>query len=219
MILRGVDVDVIYLAVETAEAALRSANSGGIPPDSAADKRRAYDRARKRNSTGIPPDSTGIPNDASISKDLKKDSKRQNRGTRIAPDWSLSEADRSFAKQEGFSDWEIQREVQKFRDFWTACAGAKGVKLDWSATWRQWIRNGADRAGKRPAPSASSAVDAATGYYAVADSEQITAWDEYTKRTTGKSLPRDRNFGWRVASEWPPGYTPIETAPLLRAMQ
>ena len=27
-----------------------------------------------------------------------------------------------------------------------AGVNAKGVKLDWSATWRQWIRSGAERA-------------------------------------------------------------------------
>lgn len=203
MLDRGVDPEVIVLAVEAAEMVAARGNSGGIPPDSVAEKRRAYDRDRKRNSTGIPPESTGIPNSASISKDLKKDSKRQNRGTRITPDWSPSDAERAFAKQEGFSDWEIQRETQKFRDYWTACAGAKGVKLDWTATWRQWIRNGADRAGKTPAPSAGAAA-AVSGYYAKAESEQLAAWDAYAIRTTGKSLPRDRNFGWHVKSEWPP---------------
>ena len=28
-----------------------------------------------------------------------------------------------------------------FRDYWIAKAGKDGVKLDWLATWRNWIRN------------------------------------------------------------------------------
>jgi uncharacterized protein YdaU (DUF1376 family) len=28
-----------------------------------------------------------------------------------------------------------------FRDYWLSVAGSKGVKLDWFATWRNWIRN------------------------------------------------------------------------------
>lgn len=163
----------------------------------------------KRNEASQSNASQKVP--ISTSKNLKE-SKRQNRGTRISPDWSLSEAERSFAKQEGFSDWEIQREAQKFRDYWTACAGAKGVKLDWTATWRQWIRSGAERAGKRPAPVAISGAEDISGFYAAVDSPQIAAWDEYTKRMTGKSLPRDRNFGWRVKSEWPPDYQPTREA-------
>jgi hypothetical protein len=141
---------------------------------------------------------------------ISKESKRQNRGTRIAGDWTLSEADRAFAKAEGFSDWEIQREVQKFRDYWTACAGSKGVKLDWPATWRQWIRSGAERAGKTPARSANAPAANAPGFYATADSEQLAAWDAHTQRTTGKLLPRDRNFGWRVPAEWPPGHGKLQ---------
>jgi hypothetical protein len=202
MIERGVDIEVISLAVTTAEQMLIPRNS----TETAEEKRKRKDRDRKRNSTEFHGNSTEIPRNeenASISKDLKKDSKRQNRGTRIATDWTPSDAERSFAKAEGFSDWEIQREVQKFRDYWTACAGAKGVKLDWIATWRQWIRNGADRAGKTPAPTGVAAVSVG-GYYAKVDSEQLAAWDAYSLRTTGKTMPRDRKFGWYVKSEWPP---------------
>jgi hypothetical protein len=32
----------------------------------------------------------------------------------------------------------------QFRDYWIAVAGAKGVKLDWLATWRNWIRTQSD---------------------------------------------------------------------------
>ena len=28
-----------------------------------------------------------------------------------------------------------------FKDYWVSVAGAKGVKADWFATWRNWIRN------------------------------------------------------------------------------
>lgn len=226
MLARGVDAEVIALAVSTAEQAIYTATIPRNSTEIRIEKRKEKDRLRKQAAKGIPRNSTenaGIPwNDEntpiSTSKN-SKESKRQNRGTRIPPDWTLSDAERAFAKQEGFSDWEIQRETQKFRDYWTACAGSKGVKLDWPATWRQWIRSGAERAGKRPAPSANAVAEASSGYYAASDSEQLTAWDEYTKRTTGKLLPRDRNFGWRVPSEWPPDYISTAAAPLLRAMQ
>lgn len=29
----------------------------------------------------------------------------------------------------------------RFRDYWTAQPGQKGIKLDWAATWRNWVRN------------------------------------------------------------------------------
>ncbi len=215
MIRAGVDPDLV---ARVSNALIACTHSTGIPVDSAAEKRRAWDRERKRNAKAIPPDSTGIPQNsenASISKDLKKRERQNSRGTRIPADWTLTDGERTFAKAEGFSDWEIQREVQKFRDYWAACAGSKGVKLDWPATWRQWIRSGADRAGKKPAPTSHAPGPTTSGFYAQAESEQLAAWDAYTQRTTGKLLPRDRNFGWHVKSEWPPDY---EQAPLLRAM-
>jgi hypothetical protein len=33
------------------------------------------------------------------------------------------------------------RVFARFRDYWIAQPGAKGRKLDWSATWRNWVRN------------------------------------------------------------------------------
>lgn len=50
------------------------------------------------------------------------------RGSRLPPDWL----------PEGTFE---QEEVERFRDYWTAKAGKDGVKLDWQATWRNWLRN------------------------------------------------------------------------------
>jgi len=40
-------------------------------------------------------------------------------------------------------DVDVLEETQKFRDYWVAAPGARGVKLDWEATWRNWMRNAA----------------------------------------------------------------------------
>jgi hypothetical protein len=29
----------------------------------------------------------------------------------------------------------------QFKDYWISQAGQKGVKLDWFATWRNWVRS------------------------------------------------------------------------------
>jgi hypothetical protein len=56
---------------------------------------------------------------------------------------------------------EIEDEADRFRDYWIAQPGAKGIKLDWPATWRNWIRRaapnirGAARENSRPARNAS----------------------------------------------------------------
>jgi hypothetical protein len=42
-------------------------------------------------------------------------------------------------------------ETEKFRDYWAAIAGARGRKLDWAATWRNWMRKAdQDATGRRP---------------------------------------------------------------------
>jgi hypothetical protein len=36
---------------------------------------------------------------------------------------------------------DINREADKFRDYWIAKSGREACKLDWSATWRNWVRS------------------------------------------------------------------------------
>lgn len=34
----------------------------------------------------------------------------------------------------------VEQETQKFCDHWRSQPGAKGRKIDWAATWRNWMR-------------------------------------------------------------------------------
>lgn len=43
-------------------------------------------------------------------------------------------------------DWD--RETPKFLDYWRGIPGKPGTKLDWPATWRNWMRNNAERANR-----------------------------------------------------------------------
>jgi hypothetical protein len=61
------------------------------------------------------------------------------RGSRISESWSPNESDLAFIHEEGPS-LDVATEVASFRDYWLGVAGAKGVKLDWSATWRNHVR-------------------------------------------------------------------------------
>lgn len=63
------------------------------------------------------------------------------RATRLPEDW---EPDRVFATREGLPPAEINLEADKFRDYWRALPGQKGVKADWPATWRNWVRRAAE---------------------------------------------------------------------------
>jgi len=65
---------------------------------------------------------------------------KQQRGSRLPADWSPSSADAMFCKTER-PDLDVSKTADRFRDYWHAQPGAKGSKLDWSATWRNWVRN------------------------------------------------------------------------------
>jgi len=68
---------------------------------------------------------------------------KQARGTRLPKDWSLTEEHRAAAKAIK-PDWSTEYTDQvaaTFRDYWISQPGAKGSKMDWLATWRNWCRN------------------------------------------------------------------------------
>jgi uncharacterized protein YdaU (DUF1376 family) len=66
--------------------------------------------------------------------------KDNKRGSRLAKDLIFPEEWFLFCKQER-PDLEPLMTFNKFQDYWISQAGQKGVKLDWFATWRNWVRN------------------------------------------------------------------------------
>jgi uncharacterized protein YdaU (DUF1376 family) len=62
------------------------------------------------------------------------------RGTRLSQDWELSEDQKQFCVKER-PDLDPVKVSAGFKDYWISVAGAKGVKKDWDATWRNWVRN------------------------------------------------------------------------------
>lgn len=40
-----------------------------------------------------------------------------------------------------------KRETEKFINYWTAKTGQAATKLDWPATWRNWMLGAAERSG------------------------------------------------------------------------
>jgi hypothetical protein len=86
------------------------------------------------------------------------------RGSRIAPDWSPSPDDRQSARSEGMPEAEIDRTAAKFRDFWAGKAGASGVKLDWPATWRNWVRSDCEKRGWVPIAQTATGPPQSSGW-------------------------------------------------------
>jgi len=86
-----------------------------------------------------PPNATPIAtnNHKPITNNQLKENKR---GSRLAQDWVLTKSLGEWAQTER-PDLNIRQVAEQFKDYWIAQAGQKGVKLDWAATWRNWVRN------------------------------------------------------------------------------
>lgn len=107
------------------------------------------------------------PNPSSIHQVTEKhtgaDAPPAGRGARLPPDWAPSpELDVWALSRPGITADVLANETAKFIDYWRAVPGSKGVKLDWSATFRNWIRNvkGVSNGGKK---CSGSLVDRAAG--------------------------------------------------------
>lgn len=62
------------------------------------------------------------------------------RASRLPESWIPDADDVEFCVAER-PDLDVSSVADQFRDYWVAQPGAKGRKLDWRATWRNWVRN------------------------------------------------------------------------------
>lgn len=148
----GAPPEAIALAVEALEAR-----------DAITEARKAKDRERKRKVRGMsveipetvqgnpetpsPPDgSPKIISNPSLIPPSKKTP--GGRGSRLPDDWRLSEESFLFA-QNAIGPARTSEEFLKFCDFWRGKPGQSGTKLDWPATWRNWVRSSVERQQQR----------------------------------------------------------------------
>ncbi len=80
---------------------------------------------------------------------IKKQETGKQRGSRLPADCLLPTDWFHFCKQER-PDLVPKQVFDEFKDYWIAQPGQKGVKTDWDATWRNWVRrqNQARTAGR-----------------------------------------------------------------------
>lgn len=84
---------------------------------------------------------------------------RSPRGSRLPADFP-TDAEIAFCRQER-PDLDAALLAAKFRDYWLGVPGAKGRKLDWPATWRNFVRSEFSRAPPaRASPSRSDRLSA-----------------------------------------------------------
>jgi len=89
--------------------------------------------------SGLPDESQNNPNHKPLTINHKP-IKENKRGSRLPQDWFLTKSMGDWATQER-PDLDVRQVADQFKDYWVAQAGQKGVKLDWDATWRNWVRN------------------------------------------------------------------------------
>jgi uncharacterized protein YdaU (DUF1376 family) len=98
-----------------------------------------------------------------INKSVEKNIRSQARGTRLEPEWFPSE------------HLDEKLELEKFRDYWIAQPGQKGVKTDWDATWRNWVRRAAE--GGPPRQSKNRIENAAREMLDAERNRNQSSWD------------------------------------------
>jgi hypothetical protein len=109
-------------------------NERQFQSDSSTDRVRAYrERTKRTRNVSVTAQETDTDTDTE-----EKKKKAKSRGARFAltslpSDWL------NFCKTNR-PDLNPTATFAKFGDYWTAVPGARGVKLDWFATWRNFVR-------------------------------------------------------------------------------
>ncbi len=88
-----------------------------------------------------------------------------NRPTRIPEGFTVTDEMCKWADDEGMPPAYVASETAKFVDHYRAAAGAKGVKLDWIATWRNWLRRDLDGARASPRSNVTRLEASRSGTY------------------------------------------------------
>jgi len=75
-------------------------------------------------------------------RETETETKREKKtlGKRLATDSCLTKEWEDFCVQQR-PELHPTKTFDQFKDYWIAQAGQKGVKLDWFATWRNWVRS------------------------------------------------------------------------------
>ena len=130
--------------------------------------------ARLANATDLPPE---LPQHLPDTRDHRKKDppsegpKKAAKGTRLLDIWKPPP---DACPELGLSTELIAAETLKFRDYWKAQPGQRGVKLDWDATWRNWLRRAAERLPTaRPSNLPAGVRKNGTGFYVAHDSPEF----------------------------------------------
>lgn len=127
---------------------------------------------------------------------------RSKKGTRLPEDWQPNSDLIETATKLGLSAAHFDREIAKFRDYWASKPGSQGVKLDWDATARNWMRSAAERINPPPRNAPSQNQTPATSVWINRGSPQWNAWAKARGKEPYVTV-RNGDEGAFFRSEWP----------------
>jgi hypothetical protein len=113
------------------------------------------------------PDPTRPDPTRPIKEEADASSRPRKRATRIAEDFQVTPEMKLWASTKA-PNADLHLETEKFINFWVAKSGKDATKLDWAATWRNWMLNAR---GNQPARMDHSARGIAKG------TAMLAAWD------------------------------------------
>lgn len=111
------------------------------------------------------PSPTPTPNSSSSSEGPRK------RAHRLPDDWRPQQEVIDQMRHE-HPEVDLRAEHAKFCDYWRAKSGKDATKLDWDATWRNWIRRAAERHPRAPNSGPSAADAKVNDWLALANQQQ-----------------------------------------------
>ena len=125
--------------------------------------------------------------------EILKTQKTKN-GTRISDPFLLTSEMRIYGAQKR-PDVDLELETEKFVNYWRAKPGKDGRKLDWIATWRNWILSARSSNGtnRQPSEREKSAQRSANGYRMVEELERLGR--EKQQRAAERNLLSGDNAG------------------------
>jgi hypothetical protein len=85
----------------------------------------------------------------------RRETRERSHGSRLPSSWEPPEILKAWASKER-PDLDLAQTLAKFRDYWAAKPGKAGTKLDWDATFRNWVRD--EKPGRRVAVSAGEVI-------------------------------------------------------------
>ena len=110
--------------------------------------------------------------------------KRADRAHRLPDGWQ-PEPEPALLDQLRIRPTFVQQELDKFRDYWLAQPGARGRKVNWQATWRNWLRRAVEIQPQAQGPERSRprVLEVGSSEWEAEQTERMRLYEQLTGRS------------------------------------